>query len=64
MVESAVKEPTPTLSIEQVSINDLAPDPANPRLTGQGQRCRQYPQPGPSDFGSKEAGNEANQVSI
>ncbi len=31
MVKSATKEPTPVLTIEQVSIDYLAPDPANPR---------------------------------
>jgi ParB-like chromosome segregation protein Spo0J len=32
MVKSAVKEPAPALTIEQVPIDDLTPDPANPRL--------------------------------
>jgi len=56
MVKSALKEPTPTLSIEQVPISDLAPDPANPRLTGQGQRHRQRPSAGLRIFDQRRRG--------
>jgi DNA modification methylase len=35
MLKSAVKEPTSTLTIEQILIDDLTPDPANPRRIGE-----------------------------